>query len=421
MTGNLELYMVLIIFLWAISVWVVLLSLTPGKIRRVEENDKKLSELLNECFEKREEYEIILRFIIFFTAGVITVHSFIIYTKLFADYSQYLIAILSSASTFILLIIVELFAGTLGYFLNTFVLKFSAPFLNLLRKTIFMPIIVAMMAIRRRISYLKGSENNLNHTSAEDEILSLVEDSENTSLENLDESERKMIKGVFTLDDKMVREIMTPRVDVIGVEVKNSLEEAKKIFIESGYSRLPVFDGSIDKILGILYAKDLLDEEKTKNKKLVDIARQPIFMPETKTVNQVLEELKRKSNHFAVIIDEYGGTAGIVTLEDIIEEIVGEIGDEYDTTEDILPDNKKMLDGSVIFDARVPISDLIEIFDDVNIEEIDGIDTIGGYISAYLGRIPETGEKINLNNCIEATILKADKRKIIKVKISRIK
>ncbi|HOK05089.1 MAG TPA: hypothetical protein PLN24_07550, partial [Victivallales bacterium] len=158
MTGNLELYMVLIIFLWAISVWVVLLSLTPGKIRRVEENDKKLSELLNECFEKREEYEIILRFIIFFTAGVITVHSFIIYTKLFADYSQYLIAILSSASTFILLIIVELFAGTLGYFLNTFVLKFSAPFLNLLRKTIFMPIIVAMMAIRRRISYLKGSE-----------------------------------------------------------------------------------------------------------------------------------------------------------------------------------------------------------------------------------------------------------------------
>jgi len=421
MTGKLELYVVLILFLWAISVWVALLSLSLGKIRRIEEKDKELSELLNKCFEKREEYEIILRFIIFFTAGIITVHSFIIYTKLFANYSQYLIIILSSTSTFILLIIVELFAGTLGHFLNMAVLKFSVPFLNFLRKTIFMPVIFAIMTIRRRINYLKDPENDLNHTSAEDEILSLIEGNKNANSENLDESERKMIKGVFTLDDKVVREIMTPRVDVIGIEAKRSVIEAKKVFIESGHSRLPLFEGNIDKILGVLYAKDLLDEEKIRNKKLVDIARPPIFMPETNSVSQVLEELKRKSNHFAVIIDEYGGTAGIVTLEDIIEEIVGEIGDEYDTGDDILPDNKRMPDGSVIFDGRALISDLKEIFDDINLNEFDGIDTVGGYISAYLGRIPESGEKINLNNCFEVAILKADKRKIIKLKMSRIK
>lgn len=419
MIGKIEISAVIFIFLWAVSVWSSLGALSPGKIRSIEDYDKRFSDMLYAWFERRNEYEIVLRFIIFFTAGVITIHSFIFYTSLFSAYSQYLLAILSSASTILLLLVAELTAGTLGNLLGFKILKTSMPLIHILASSLFLPVLWLIMSIKRRFESIKGSGNGLGTVSQEDEILSLVEDDSSVS-DKIEKSEREMIKGVFSLDDRFVREIMTPRIDVIALDCRANAEEAKRVFIDSGHSRLPVYEGSIDKISGVLFAKDLLDNEKIKGKTVLELSRPAVFLPENKTVIRTLEELKRTSNHFAIIIDEYGGTSGIVTLEDIIEEIVGEIGDEYDSKEDILPDSHVLPDGSVVFDGRALVSDLENLID-IRLDPIDGVDTIGGYISSFLGTIPKAGEKINLNNLLEVSILNSDKRKILKVKISRLK
>ncbi len=418
MNGIFEFSAVLVVFLWSVSVWSALLSLSPGRTRKVEELDRNLAASLEKWLELRREHEIILRFIIFFTAGVITVHGFMFYRGIFEHSSPYLIALLSSASTFLLLLATEISAGTLGYFMDLAVLRISMPILSILRGSLFLPVVASVMAVRRGIDSLKNSSDSASRiVSAEDEILSLVESGGNPG-QDIEESEKKMIKGVFNLDDKLTREIMTPRVDILAIPSSTDTMEARRKIIETGHSRMPVYDGSVDRIAGILYAKDLLDEKAMAGKKALDLARPPLFVPENKSVMELLEDFKRKSNHFAVVVDEYGGTAGIVTFEDVIEQIVGEIGDEYDTQEDILPDNTRLPDGSVLFDGRALISEANAMLD-ANIEEYDGIDTVGGHISAKLGRIPEQGEKFDLNNSLQATILKADKRKILRLKISR--
>ena len=174
---------------------------------------------------------------------------------------------------------------------------------------------------------------------------------------------------------------------------------------------------SVDEIKGIIYAKDFIDEKAIAGKTLDQLSHKPLFIPESKEVGDLLEEIRRLHNHFAVIIDEYGGTSGIVTFEDIIEEIVGDVQDEYDNEETGKDKPRLMADGSVIFEARTPISEVNEILDS-DIPETDAADTIGGYICAELGRIPDAGEKFHFEDQhLYAVILKADKRKILKLKI----
>jgi len=393
--------------------------LSPGRIRKLEENNKDFAESLEKWHEKKQEYEIILRLLIFFTAGVITVYSFVMYMKIFQTPYPYLIALLSSASTFFLLMVMEIVTGTLVYLFDLGVLRVTMPIVEVLRKSLFMPIVGTMMFIKRRIDMIQSLTNGVSakKASAEDEILSLV-DKEKKSPTDIEESEKKMIKGVFDLNDTTAREIMTSRVQISGLSSDSSLIEAKNKIISTGHSRIPVYEHSTDNIKGILYAKDLLDDAKIAGKTILEISRKPLFIPENKTLAEVLEEFKRRSGQFAVIVDEYGGTAGILTFEDIVEQIVGEIGDEYDTQEDVLPDKTELPDGSVVFDGKALASEANSIFDN-EIGEEDGIDTIGGLVCSKLGRIPETGEKFVLNNSIQITILKADRRKIIKLKASR--
>ena len=188
----------------------------------------------------------------------------------------------------------------------------------------------------------------------EDEILDMMEDQPDSDLE---EGEKRMIKGIFDLPNTSVKEIMTPRVDIEALPLTATVADAKKLIIESGHSRIPVYGRSIDEIRGVIYAKDFIRVTDDKQK-LQRLIRTPIFVPETKAVDELLDEIKRSHNHFAVIIDEYGGTSGIVTFEDIIEEIVGDVRDEFDRQEEAEEKSQLMPDGSVVIEARTSISDV---------------------------------------------------------------
>jgi CBS domain containing-hemolysin-like protein len=252
--------------------------------------------------------------------------------------------------------------------------------------------------------------------SAEDEIMSLVVDGlDEEDGDGLKEEEKQMIRGILELEETSVREIMTPRVDLTAIPASAGVADAKKLFIESGHSRIPVYGADLDDVKGILYAKDFIDGRDLDRRSLTELARPPIFIPETKEVSDLLRQIKLTSNHFAVIIDEYGGTAGIVTLEDIIEEIVGEIHDEYDTADDFTEPPVHQEDGSVILDARTPLDDVnAEV--GIEIEDCEDADTAGGYICARMGRIPRSGEVFEEPGRFRATVLAADSRTVRKLK-----
>jgi len=212
----------------------------------------------------------------------------------------------------------------------------------------------------------------------------------------LEQGERQMIYSIFHFSDTLCREIMVPRIDVFALEGNTTLGEAVQQVIESGHSRVPVYDDVIDNVVGLLYAKDLLRPilEGKENLKIRDLLRTAYFVPEAKKVDELLRELQALGVHISVVVDEYGGMAGLVTLEDIVEEIVGEIRDEYDQREELLyqqvGENEYMLHG------RVDIDDLNEILDTHLTREV--ADTLGGYIYGQIGRIPAEGEQVALED-----------------------
>jgi CBS domain containing-hemolysin-like protein len=247
-----------------------------------------------------------------------------------------------------------------------------------------------------------------------DEIHDLIKVSEGEGLVNEEESE--MIRSIFSLRSTVVREIMVPRTDMACIAVEATIPEILKTIISCGHSRIPVYENHIDNIIGLLYAKDLLKCWGIKDElvQVRSLLRPPYFIPETKNLEQLLQEFKLKHVHLAIVIDEYGGTSGLITIEDLLEQIVGDIQDEYDREEEQYVKN---IDGSITADARMPVEDLEEIFN-VTIER-DKFDTIGGLIFHLTGKIPAIGDII-VNEDLHFTILDADKRRIIKVRITRL-
>lgn len=248
----------------------------------------------------------------------------------------------------------------------------------------------------------------------EEEIQELMNAGEEEGLIN--EEENEMIQSIFALGDTVVREIMVPRTDMAYVTVDATVQEVLSSIIACGHSRIPVFDGTIDNIVGLVYAKDLLkywgmDESAVV---LKNILRPPYFIPESKNLEELLHEFKKKRIHIAIVIDEYGGTSGLVTIEDLLEQIVGDIQDEYDLEEEWLVEEA---DAAVMVDARLPIEELEEHFG-IEIER-EKFDTVGGLIFHLTGRIPAVGEEVE-NSAIRLTVLEADERKISKVRITRL-
>lgn len=225
----------------------------------------------------------------------------------------------------------------------------------------------------------------------EDELKSFVDASERQGV--LEQDERQMIFSIFKFGDTLVREIMVPRIDIFALDVETPIQKAGEALIESGYSRVPLYKANIDDIQGVLYVKDMLKVSyaAAEFKSLRDLMRQPYLVPESKKLDELLAEMQGQRNHMAIVVDEYGGVAGLVTLEDLMEEIVGEIKDEYDLGEE--QTHQKISDNEYVFHGRIPLADFNEL---MHAElSTENADTLGGYLFSHLGRLPKPAEQIS--------------------------
>lgn len=236
----------------------------------------------------------------------------------------------------------------------------------------------------------------------------------------LEEDEREMLGRVFELGETVVREIMVPRTEMVALPASATYNDVKKLVVATGHSRIPVYREQLDNIIGTFYSKDLIKVSETQREKfrVTDFMRDPFFIPETKEADELLREFQKRKKHMALVVDEYGGTAGLVTLEDIIEEIVGEIEDEYDTASDEVistaPD-------TFLVKAKINIEDLEEKLSIrlVSTEDEDEeFESLGGFLCAHLGRVPRRGEVIALPDA-EIRIEESNPRRVIKVRLIR--
>ena len=246
------------------------------------------------------------------------------------------------------------------------------------------------------------------------DILTLVEREEAAG--GVEEQERRMIRGIIALEDKSAREIMVPRIDMAVADIEDSIEDVATIVTERGYSRVPVFRENIDDIVGILYAKELLRAMSNggRERPLAEILREPFFIPESKRLDELLQEMQSRRIHMAIVVDEYGGTAGLVTIEDLLEEIVGEIEDEYDVAR---PAMEVISEDEVVLDAGTTTDVLKELFD-YEIESED-FDTVGGFVIHQLGRLPSVGDEVEVEG-LNLRVLSMSGRRIRRLRVARV-
>ena len=247
----------------------------------------------------------------------------------------------------------------------------------------------------------------------EQDIMSAVDEGAKEGL--LGRDERRMIKSVIDFHDTQASNIMTPRTEVVAIEAKATLEQVQRIIAAEGHSRIPVYEDSLDNIVGMLYAKDVLIYQ-SRSREGFDIhriMRPAMFVPETKLIVDLLREFKARQVHIAVVLDEYGGTNGLVSIEDILEEIVGEIVDEYEPP---APEPIVRLDERTVqVDAKVRIEQLADSFD-IEMNNIQDVDTVGGLVISLLGHVPKKGQVID-HNGLRFTVLDAERRKINLLKV----
>ncbi len=261
--------------------------------------------------------------------------------------------------------------------------------------------------LQRLLNRLRGRVS----AGSEEELQQLIDESEQRGI--IDEEEGDMLQSILELDETYLREIMVPRTDMVCVDAAAPLTQVLEAILQSGHSRIPIYKGNIDNIIGLVYAKDLLHYW---GQPLADIAlekvlRQPFLVPESKQVSVLLREFRETRVHIAIVIDEYGGTAGLITIEDLIEEIVGDIQDEYDLEEEWLIAEP---DGTVVVNGRLNIEEFEEYFD-VEVER-EKFDTISGYVIEQFGQVPAVGEKVRVGQ-FDMLIEKGDQRSIQQIRI----
>lgn len=248
----------------------------------------------------------------------------------------------------------------------------------------------------------------------EEEIRHMVDVAEEE--QEIEEDERELIHSVFEFGDTVVREVMVPRPDMVSLPANTAFNVALKTIVDAGYSRIPLYEGDTDNIVGLLYAKDLLKRvhESKNDAKVSTLGRAPTFIPEQKKVSELLREMQTQHVHMAIVVDEYGGTAGLVTIEDLIEEIVGEIVDEYDKEEPLV---EPIDDETIRVDAKMAIDEVNELLGvELPHEEWD---TVGGLVFGLTGRVPVAGEKVRFDS-IEFRTERVTGRRIQKVVIRKL-
>jgi putative hemolysin len=242
----------------------------------------------------------------------------------------------------------------------------------------------------------------------------------------IEEDEKEMIHGVIELAEKKVHEVMVPRIGIRAVNVDDPIDDVLEMIVRAGHSRVPVFEVSLDNIVGILYAKDLLpylmpNREGANGIDIRGLVRPPVYVPETKAVDELLHEMQVAKRHIAIVVDEYGGTAGLITMEDVVEEIVGEIQDEYDAEESLVEPIESDDELAYRLDGRVSMDDLRDLFDLGDDDEPDeeAYDTVGGFIVHRAGRIPLPGTELTFRDDVGLRVEAAEPRRVAKVIASR--
>ena len=248
--------------------------------------------------------------------------------------------------------------------------------------------------------------------SQNEDILALLEREEASG--GVEEEEERMIRGIIGLEDKTAREVMVPRIDIVATEVEASVSEAARLATERGFSRIPAYGESIDDIAGLAYAKDMLDAILSgQDSSLRALLREAVFIPETKHADELLKEMRANRTHLAIVVDEYGGTAGLITIEDLIEEIVGEIEDEYDVAG---PAMEQISEDEVLLDASMPADVLEELFD--YSAESEDFDTVGGFVIHELGRLPAVGDEVQVDG-LRLRVLSMSGRRLRRLRVAR--
>jgi len=232
----------------------------------------------------------------------------------------------------------------------------------------------------------------------------------------IEEKEREMIHSIFEFGDTLVREVMRPRIDIVGIPAKATINEALGLVMEFGHARLPIYEGNLDHIAGVVYVRDLIPalRQGRLDQPVLDVRRPAFFVPGTKKVDELFKDMQRKKVSMAIVLDEYGGTAGLVTMEDLLEEIVGEIQDEYDLEEKPI---QLLDDRTAVVNARTHIHEVNDLLD-LRLPDDENVDTIAGLVYTHLGRIPAQGETISLAGA-ELRVEKTLGHRITKVRITR--
>ncbi|MBP9708403.1 MAG: HlyC/CorC family transporter [Oligoflexales bacterium] len=339
-------------------------------------------------------------------------------TKYFASQA---IGIATGVMTFLIVVFGEIMPKSFAKNHSTQLAIIAMRILNVIYIVLY-PVVLFFSMLAETGVKLLGSKFSDQPLITEEELEYMVKVSEKTGV--IEKIKKNMLAGVFEFDETKVREIMTPRPDMTAVEAQMALEDVLKIAIETGYSRIPVYSETIDKIEGILLVKDLLayalENKSLKKFQLQNLMRKALFFPESRSISEAFKSLKKDRQHVAIVVDEYGGTAGLVTLEDIIEVIVGDIQDEFDEeTEKIIDLSGGIYDVS----GSVNLEDFLEYFDispeDVK-EEIEGdIDTLAGWLTKMTQSMPKLGQTVTIGP-LKAEVTAVERHRIQRLRITRI-
>ena len=325
------------------------------------------------------------------------------------------IAISTGAMTILLLIFGEITPKVVAKAYSTHISNAVIKLVYMLSK-LFLPISKILMVVSKLIARIFGVKiDEIAFLITEEEIKSVVSVGEEEGV--IEEEEKKMIHSIFEFTDTTVKEIMIPRTTVFAVEASKTLEEIWDVITGNGYSRIPVYEEGIDNIIGVFYIKDIFNviRDGKLNMQVKSFIREAYFVPETKALVEMLEEFKKKHIHMAIVLDEYGGTSGIITIEDLIEEIVGDINDEFDIEHD--EEIKKVADNKYIIDAMLDVEFLNEELS-IDLPVSEDYDSLGGYIYSVLGRVPlEKDTFTHDNGKVEIRVLEVDNRRIVKALI----
>ncbi len=321
------------------------------------------------------------------------------------------VAIATGVMTLLVLVFGEIIPKAYASRFSSKVSLRASPLLRVIQVVLF-PVVWVFEQMTQVVFRMFGARHGEQTFSSTEEIRTMIAMGEEEGV--LEEEEREMLHSVIDFGELMAKEVMVPRTDMIALASDVTVNEAVQQSVDSGFSRLPVFDGDVDNVVGVVFAKDLLAHLAAGkgDVRVTEIKRDALFVPETNTLDDVLRELQEKRIHMALVVDEYGGTSGLVTMEDLLEEIVGEIFDEYDLRREAV---RIIDDTTAVVDARVHVDDVNDKFDTA-IPENEVFETVAGFVFHNLGRIPKEGETFEAHG-LRVTVEKAINRRILRVRI----